>query len=176
MSAAQPYARALYAAAGDEGEPAETVLADLDAAIDLLEREPAVAAFLSHPALPPQGKRKVLQTALGGSIRPVTLRFLLLLTDKRRFSALPDIVRAFRGLVEAALGIGQGRLETARAVSAEELAALEAAASRWLGTKVRLQADVRPELIGGARIIFGDRVIDGSLAGRIQRLGRQLRA
>jgi F-type H+-transporting ATPase subunit delta len=175
MSVARPYARALYAAAR-EASAADAVLADLEATADLLTGTPDLAAFLKHPAVAAERKHAVLRQALAGRVGGLTLRFLLLLIDKRRFDAFPDIVRAFRGLVEAAQGIGRGRVETARPMTEQELAALEDAASRWLGGRVRLQADVRPELIGGARIIVGDRVIDGSLVGRIQRLGRQLQA
>ncbi len=175
MSVARPYARALYEAASEASE-ADAVLADLEATADLFDAVPDLAVFLNHPAVAPEPKHEVLREALGPRVHGLTLHFLLLLLDKRRFGALPEILQAYRAMVEEAAGVGRGRVETARAMSPKELAALEEAAGRWLGTKVRLQPDVRPELIGGARIIVGDRVIDGSLAGRIQRLGRQLRA
>jgi F-type H+-transporting ATPase subunit delta len=174
VSVARPYARALLAAARDAGET-EAVLADLEAAAAVLQSDADLAAFLNHPGVANEPKRQLLREAFGPRVRPLTLRFLLLLLDKRRFGAFPEILRAYRGLVQEALGLGQGRVETARPLTEAELSALEEAASRWAGRRVRLVPDVRPELIGGARIVLGDRVIDGSMAGALQRLARQLK-
>jgi F-type H+-transporting ATPase subunit delta len=175
MSVARPYARALFAAASEASE-AEPVLGDLEAVGELLAGNPPLAEFLNHPAVGLEPKQQVLREALGPRVHALTLRFLLLLLDKRRFAAFPEILRAYRTLVQEAAGLGQGRVEAARPLAAEELAALERAASRWAGHPVRLTADVRPELIGGARIVLGDRVIDGTTAGQLEALSRRLKA
>jgi F-type H+-transporting ATPase subunit delta len=175
MSVARPYARALYAAAADAGT-ADAVLADLEATADLFASAPDVTAFLNHPAVDLKPKQDVLREALGPKVHALTLRFLLLLLEKRRFGAFAEILRAYRALVEEAAGTGQGRVEAARPLSAEELAALEKAASVWAGHPVRLVADVRPELLGGARIVLGDRVIDGTMAGQLEALSKRLKA
>jgi F-type H+-transporting ATPase subunit delta len=175
MSVARPYARALFAAASEARE-IEPVLGDLEATSGLLAGSPDVAAFLNHPAVTVQAKQDVLRQALGPRLHALTLHFLLLLLDKRRFGAFEEILRAYRDLVEEAAGTARGRVEAARPLTAEELAALEKAASRWAGHPVRLSADVVPELLGGARIVIGDRVIDGTTAGQLEALSRRLKA
>lgn len=172
MSVARPYARALFAAAADRSE---TVLADLDRAAELLARNPDLAAFLNHPGVAGGPKREVLGDALRADVDELTLHFLLLLVDRRRLGAFADILRAYRALVEEAQGTGRGVIESSRPLGPREVAALERAVSAWAGRRVSLVADVRPELLGGARVILGDRVVDGSMAGRLQQLGRRLK-
>ena len=50
-------------------------------------------------------------------------------------------------------------------------ARLVAALQKRLGRTIRLHAEVDPALVGGAVVRAGDFVVDGSLRGRIERLG-----
>ncbi|HVB08992.1 MAG TPA: ATP synthase F1 subunit delta [Bacillota bacterium] len=175
MSVARPYARALYAAATEAGA-ADAVMADLEATADLLASSPDVTAFLNHPAVGLEPKQDVLREAFGPRVHALTLRFLLLLLEKRRFGFFSEILQAYRVLAEDAAGTSRGRVEAARPLLPDELAALEKSASRWAGHPVKLVADVRPELLGGARIILGDRVIDGTTMGQLEALSKKLRA
>ncbi|MEP7105668.1 MAG: F0F1 ATP synthase subunit delta, partial [Chloroflexota bacterium] len=46
--------------------------------------------------------------------------------------------------------------------------------SERLGKEVRLEVKVDPAILGGLVLQFGDRVIDASVAARLQRLRRRL--
>ncbi len=46
--------------------------------------------------------------------------------------------------------------------------------SRRLGREVRLDTQVEPAIIGGLVLRIGDRVIDASVAARLQQLRRRL--
>jgi DNA gyrase subunit A len=56
-------------------------------------------------------------------------------------------------------------------LSAEQAKQLQAVLERRLGLSVRLHAQVDKTLLGGAIVRYGDFVVDGSLRGRIERLG-----
>jgi F-type H+-transporting ATPase subunit delta len=155
-------------------EAAAGVADELDAAIALLAGEPDLQAFFEHPGVAVDAKRQVLRELLAPRVRRVTLSFLQLLLDKRRLRELPAIARVYRTRVEEALGQGEARVQAARPLGREELEAIATALERRTGRKIRLSTDVRPELIGGVRIVLGDKVLDGSLRGQLERLSRTL--
>jgi F-type H+-transporting ATPase subunit delta len=59
-------------------------------------------------------------------------------------------------------------------LTAEQGAKLSDALTRRLRRTVRLNTTVDPSLIGGAVVRAGDFVVDGSLRGRIERLGNTM--
>jgi F-type H+-transporting ATPase subunit delta len=174
VNPARPYAEALFAAAQGEGRAAE-VAAELEAVVELLEREPDLQSFLSHPGVTAAAKRQVLREVFAPRVSRLALNFLQLVVDKRRFGQLGEMVREYRARVEAALGLGEARVQSARALDPSELEAVARAVSRWSGRQVRVTQEVRPELIGGLRVIFGDRILDASVAGHLARLRDVLR-
>lgn len=182
MSVALRYAEALFlAVAGEEGPAvrgdagdAAGVAGELDAAVDLLAREPDLRSFLEHPGLSLEAKRQVLREAFAPRVRRLSLNFLQLLLDKHRMKELPDIARAFRARVEEALGQDEARVQSARPLTEAQIEAIAAVLERRTGKKVRLTPDVRPDLIGGVRVVMGDRVLDGTLSGQLERLALEL--
>jgi F-type H+-transporting ATPase subunit delta len=61
-------------------------------------------------------------------------------------------------------------------LTAEQSAKLSAALAKRLQRTVRLHAETDPTLIGGAIVRAGDFVVDGSLRGRVERLGTAMAA
>jgi F-type H+-transporting ATPase subunit delta len=57
----------------------------------------------------------------------------------------------------------------------DELAGLKGALERRFGKKIETTVSVDSSLIGGARIVVGDTVIDGSVAGELQAMVTHLR-
>ena len=53
---------------------------------------------------------------------------------------------------------------------------LQAVLERRLGLTVRLHPQLDKSLLGGAIVRYGDFVVDGSLRGRIERLGAAMNA
>ena len=65
---------------------------------------------------------------------------------------------------------------SAMPLTAEQSAKLSAALAARLKRTVRLHAEIDPKLIGGAIVRAGDFVVDGSLRGRVERLGTAVAA
>jgi F-type H+-transporting ATPase subunit delta len=170
---ARRYAEALFAAVGDL-ETNGRVLGELTAVAAALDAVPRARQVLAHPTLQPQVARRLLD-ALAGVCLPVSERFLALLVARGRLAQLAEVLGAYRDRVERARGVTQVRVQSARPLSVEEQEALRAALVQRFGA-VDLTADVRPELIGGARVVVGDRVLDGTAAAQLARLRRTLLA
>ncbi len=169
---AAAYAEALFSLARERGT-APAVAAELEAITAAVPAE--ARALLEHPAVAPEAARAVLGT-LVGTASPLVANLLRVLADKRRMGLLPDIAAGFRERVDGVEGRVRARVQSARPLGDDEVAGLAAALGRRLGAEVQVSPEVRPDLIGGARVLVGDRVLDGSLEGQLAVLRRRLAA
>ena len=173
-AAARPYAEALYEIARNAGAVAD-VLAELEAIERALDEVPRARVLLIHPGLAPDAAGKLLRRLVADR-GPVVSRFVRLLADKGRLGLLSDVVRALRDRQDQAEGRVRARVQTARPMAADEVRAVEGALERRLGHRVEVALEVREDLMGGARVLVGDRVLDGSVAGHLATLRRRLLA
>ena len=68
----------------------------------------------------------------------------------------------------------QAELVTAYPASEEQQAAIISSLSRRLGRDITLTCSTDASLLGGAIVRAGDLVIDGSVRGKLERLGTSL--
>ena len=100
--------------------------------------------------------------------------FVQVLAENHRLLLLPEITQqyqALRAAVENSIDVDVVSAVTLDAAQAEKLAA---ALSQRFKRQVRMRNSVDSSLLGGAVIRAGDLVIDGSLKGRLERLGTEL--
>ena len=97
-----------------------------------------------------------------------------MLVRKRREVLLKTIVAEYLALERAARGAETLRLESARRLDRDELSRLVAKLESLYGKKFEVTEVVDPQLIGGLRIMMGDRRIDDSISGRLSALARDL--
>jgi len=146
------------------------VEADLRAISDVFGHSPRLMSLLSAPLLDLRRKKQILTNVFAGRVNDLTLRFIVLLLDKRREEVLPAAFEEFSRLHYVHRGIKPGHLFVAQPVSDREVDAIAAVLGRRFGGTVELDVEVQPELIGGARVILGDTVLDGSVRRRLRRL------
>jgi F-type H+-transporting ATPase subunit delta len=183
---ARPYARAAFASAGASTSVADwsTFIGRAAAAVQDAQVQP----LIGNPRVPLSELVDLLQqiasggkptatppTATPPAVTPALAtqqrNFLQLLADNRRLNLLPEIAAQFEVLRAQAERIADVEVIAARELGSEQATRLQAALERRLGLAVRLHAQVDPALIGGAIVRYGDFVVDGSLRGRIERLG-----
>ena len=168
---AKRYAKAVYLLARQKREEALWD-AELETASALLA-VPDVARTLTHPKLGTPGKWKIFEALVGEQgvvLRPETVNLLKLLIQNQKIDILPDLLREYQALWEAARGLLPVRLVTAIPLTDPEKTALRETLTRSLGKEIRLLDVVDPGILGGAILRIGDRMIDGSLRTRIERL------
>jgi len=174
MPAARPYAEALFSLLRERGG-AGAVIEEIEGVVRALQEAPHSRDVLVHPGAAPKAAEAVLGTLVQGR-SPVVGNLLHLLFDKGRIGALQDIVLALRSRVDVAEGRVQARVQAARPLTEAQAVRLREALSQRLGSEVQLSFEERLELIGGIRVLFGDRVLDGSLSGQLASLRRRLSA
>lgn len=101
--------------------------------------------------------------------------FLKLLVENQRLGVLPDVSARFEVLKAEAENTLEATLITASAVSDEQQARITESLKQRLGRQVRLKLEMDANLIGGARLQVGDRVIDGSVRTGLDKLATALR-
>jgi F-type H+-transporting ATPase subunit delta len=171
------WARALFLAAPDR--TARAAYGDaLEALAYAIERESRLREFISDPSVAKGKKAALLAASLGDAAGPaaeVFGRFCSLVVEKGRASLLLEIARSYVLMRDADEGIERLEVEAARVVDG---AALERIAQAWTvysGAKsTRASVRVTPSLIAGYRLRAGSLRIDYSIAGRLERLRREL--
>lgn len=123
--------------------------------------------------LPLEGRRKELEGRLA-SANELVKNFVALLFDKRREEVLRNVAEAFRRRVLADQNLAEGVVESARPLGDKEIGELARLVGKRLGKTVRLENRVAPALLGGVRVTVENRMIDGSVRGRLDGLSKRL--
>ncbi len=174
------YAKGLAQVARENNE-LEKVREDLVYLADLLDAErgditvPELGHFLYSPTVPLREKIRatdVLCEEMG--IGKTVSDFLNVLLKYYRINIINLIVREYERLSYEYEDAQLAVVETARRLTPEQRQKLTAALEQHVGGKVRLQEMQTPRLLGGLRVKLNDTVLDGSVRGRLRRLGTKL--
>jgi F-type H+-transporting ATPase subunit delta len=93
---------------------------------------------------------------------------------RSRIDQLPRVAAEFRRLDNARQGITLATATSAAPLSPDEIQAVTGRMEQITGGRVELDVQVDPSLLGGLVVRVGDRLIDGSVRGRLERLRNQL--
>lgn len=183
-TAARPYAQAIFEVARDSGDFG-IWSAFLQMAAEAV-RDPDVSRLLLAPGTDLQGLAlaiaDICRTQLGdrGPLhcgeRSQAANLLRLLAHNQRLSALPEIAARFEVLRADAENVLEVVLTSAIPVSQPQQERIAEALKTRFGREIRLTVTIDRELIGGARLKVGDRVIDGSVRNGLDKLATALQA
>lgn len=162
---------ALYNVARQQGALA-AVKADLERLAAALAA-PAARAKLTHPGLDAAARRAAVEGSLVGC-HPLTRNFVALAFDRRREALLVEAAAAWKAREQQENNEVEGVVETARPLGEPEMQKVAAQLGAVLGKKVALKNKIVPELVGGARVVAGNRMIDWSVQGRMDALRRRM--
>ena len=172
---ARPYAEALFKAAGAQAGP---LVADIGAMAGVAA-DPALRQFADNPKVTAQTVFNVVSDVLGRKgvvLGTAAQNFLRTVLDNGRLAALPEIAAQFQALVNAQSGVSDATVESAYPIEGAQLAEVVASLERRFGRKLNAAVTVRPELIGGIRVVVGDEVLDTSVKARLEQMKAALTA
>lgn len=169
--AAKRYAKALLSFAIEQKE-LETVAGEMKLIADTCSTSPDLVMLLKSPVVKTEKKRTILNTIFAGKIGAITLKFLELVTQKKREDQLPEIANAFQQIYREHKGIVTAEIITAVPLG-EEGKRKALAFITNLYDKVELTEKVDKELIGGFIIRVGDKQYDESVARKLNNLKRE---
>jgi F-type H+-transporting ATPase subunit delta len=169
---ARNYAEALFEL-GQRAGSAERYADLIDAVAAAVETTPRVEAVLMSPRVPKSEKARILGDAMKDAPRDFVL-FLQALVKRGRHRLLREIAHEYVELLDQKLDRVRAGVTLARAPDDKLKRTIQELLSRQLEKQVIASYSVDPEILGGAIIRVGERVLDGSLRRRMTRLRRQL--
>ena len=132
-------------------------------------------SVLANPAIPLEERVSVAEKVFASLSGPVR-NLILLLIRRRRIEQLPRVAAEFGRLDDKRNGLTHATATSAAPLGADEIRAITARLEELTGGKVALETAVDPSLLGGVVVRVGDRLLDGSVRGRLERLRGQLAA
>jgi F-type H+-transporting ATPase subunit delta len=173
-ASARRYASAAFTVAAESGDY-DVWLKHLTEFARILQM-PSARTIFASPAVPTAQKRAAVDQLLA-TAPPMILNFLHILADRDRLAEVPGIADTLRELVNRQRGIITADVTTAIPLDAEmERLVAQRLAAYLHGDpeKVTIRGRVDPAIIGGVVARVGDRLIDDSVRGRLDRLRRAL--
>ena len=167
------YARALLPLAKNEGRLEETS-AELHVLATVFS-QPRFAAIIVNPTLGMSARRELAEGVLAAARASTSVANLVrLLVSRERIMQLPDIARAYDGLLDRELGRVRVGIRAAAPLSDAVQQEIAALARRLAGKDVLMTSGVDPELLGGVVLDVGGTVYDGSVRTRLERMSRTM--
>ncbi len=172
ITLARPYARAAFEFAAERG--ALDQWAEVLGMLGAVALAPEIAPLLSDPAVTPKRRADILLEVAGGEVDEHGRNFVHLLAANRRLTLLPDIAAQYEVLKAEHEKAVQVEAISAFPLSAQQVGVISENLERKLQRKVNVEARVDESLIGGVLIRAGDKVIDGTIRGRLERLAESM--
>jgi len=120
-------------------------------------------------------EKKQLITNAFSAVNPYVLNTLLILIDRHREGHLIQMVDDFIQLANDERGIAEAKVTTTRPLTETESEVLASTFAAKVGKKtLRIENTVDSNLLGGIKVQIGNRIYDGSLKGKLERLEHQL--
>ena len=160
--------RALLRSAEQQGQLAQ-VEDELFRLSRILEGQTQLTQLLSDKTTTVAAKRQLLASVLYGKVSAVTEALALQVVGRPDSNLIDDIAN-LSALAAELQGKTVAHVIAAVALSTPQEQALAAKLGRIYGREMSIHSEVDTSLLGGVVIRVGDEVIDGSTAGKLERL------
>jgi F-type H+-transporting ATPase subunit delta len=170
-STALRYAQAAFEVA-QEDRAEDDWLSDLDMATKTLT-ESDLARYFKDPSVSREEQLATIDKGFA-DVRPHVLNLLRVLASRQRLHLLPAIRREFERLIRDSRGVTEALVVVARAVDGAESKSIEDRLVHLTGKRVEVRVMVDQSILGGIIVRVGDKLVDASVAGALQRLKQEL--
>lgn len=127
--------------------------------------------FLMNPEVKNETKKAVVKKALTNVLKAETVNLIMLLLDKGRIGYLPGIYEEFVRLADKTKNILNMTIISASELDKVQIEKIKAKyAALYNSSMVKAEVKVDKALIGGVKVVIGDKVVDDTLKGRLESL------
>ncbi len=170
---AKRYAKALFDLA-IETNRLDAVCEDMRALRTILAQTPALARFLDDPLMKPERREVILRAIFESDLEALVFRFMLFLEAKHRMAILADTCSAVDALYDEHKGILKVSVISARELAADQVTAIEERLHQLTDKTIETRVTIDPALLGGFKVILGDRVLDFTLQRQLSNIKRKI--
>jgi F-type H+-transporting ATPase subunit delta len=171
---AETYARSLFDLASVDAS-VDTADETLESVVASLRSHAELRDTLANPSVPASGKRGVVGE-LFGDASPAAASVVGLMADNGDIGLIEDVARIFADIAEKERGAVVARVTSVVELDDATRVKLADDLKKLLGTPVVLRERLDPGIVGGIVINVAGRVIDGSVAARLEATRRALSA
>jgi F-type H+-transporting ATPase subunit delta len=165
---ARPYAEALFRVASeDKGADALKKWSSFVASMGAVASDPDMIRIMNDPRVSPDQIYAVFVGALGSDIDTHAQNLVRTLIANDRLGAAPEMATQFAKLVDAKQGSADAHITSAFAMDDADVSSLVTALEKKFAIKLKPIVTVDESLIGGVRVVVGDRVLDTSVRSRL---------
>ncbi len=171
---ARPYAEAAFRLADEAGALAKW--SGMLAALAQVGEDARVRAAVADPKLSDAQVAGLFIAVLVGKLDGDAENFVRVLAENGRLELLPQIRAQFEVLKNEREGVVEAEVVSAFELTEAQIADLVQRLEKKTGRKVKATVQVDPDLIGGVKLVLGDKVIDGSARAQLGALETALKA
>jgi F-type H+-transporting ATPase subunit delta len=169
---ARPYAAAVFKRAKETHATAKWSQSLAFMSAVLMNKD--ISVVVDNPKVNKQRLLELMRDICQGHINDENENFLKLLIHNKRLNLLTSIVKLFEAYKAEDEGYIDVEVISAYSLSKEAKHDLTTTLEKTLGKKIHMNVTVDKSLIGGVLVRADDKVIDGSIRGRLQQLAKRL--
>ncbi len=161
------YAEALIGV-GLKNNTLDLLQSELNQVDEVIDSNSELKKFLNSPVVDTAGKKAVIEKLFGKSLGANTLNFLRLLIDKNRIREISGIVNQYTVLADSIRECLNIKVITSAEIPKNQLNMIGEKFKKLYGSKdIKINHVVDESIIGGVIVKIGDKMIDGSIKGKI---------
>ena len=149
----------------------EVIRQELEEFVAIYNSEKEFSSFMVNPTIKVDKKQAVIRNVFTDKLSRNMLNFILLLISKKRIMNIPEIYEQLVRLINEKSNVLDMKIITAEPLDEQQLLRIkEKFRNKYNAVAVKSEELVDVSIIGGIKVIIGDKVFDGSIKGRIESL------
>jgi F-type H+-transporting ATPase subunit delta len=173
--AATAYARSLLDLA-NESKQAEAIGAELKQLKVILDANPTFKEILANPSIGVQEREQLIDSIFRKNVSPLIFNTLGVMNQHGRMALVAEMAGAYDDLLGEQLGKVDVDLTVVQKLTPEQLNRAKELLSGALKREVVLHEYENPDIIGGAVVRVGDKLIDASVKYQLSAIREQMLA
>lgn len=172
VTVARPYAEAAFRLAQEQGNAQRW--SEMLELLEAVVTDEGVSSRLGDPNFDDRAMEGLILGTLGERLDGNGRNLVQVLIQNGRLDLVPHVRSLYEELRREQEGVLDAKIYAAMHVDDEQYRQLVAALEKKFGRKVNAQVEIDSALIGGARIVVGDKVIDASVRGKLDAMAAAL--
>lgn len=167
------YAKSMFEAS-KEDDSLKLVYEELNLVKNTIDSNPRLLEVFKHPLLSINQKKEIIKSIYEHNLSKLSLNFLCVLIDAKRFNMISSIIDEFNNLYDIDNNILKGTIITKNKLSDDEINKYEEKLTKSLNSNVKLNNILDENIIGGVIVKIGDKLYDSTLKGQLNELRKEL--
>ena len=173
MTVGGEYGKALFMLTEERGTT-DAALADVMAADAIFKENPSYVKLLDTPAIQKAEKLALCDEAFGGLDGDVR-NLIKILCEKHSVHTFREIAHSYLTLYNESRGIVEVEAVTAVKMTDEQIARLRDKLTKETGKTIIINNTISPEILGGVKLRYLGRQLDGSVKTRLDKFEASLK-